>query len=65
MNLDFYWSSTIEAVAFGENQNAFRIYDDLAGDVLAIFDSGSPHIVVPQYQYKAYMRQLWFESNKE
>lgn len=62
---DFYWSNFIQAVAFGSNDNAFNIYDDYEDNVIAIFDSGSPHIVVPERQFKAFMRQVWFASGKE
>jgi len=56
MNEDFYWSTVIQAIAFGSKENAFGVYDDSTNEILAVLDSGSPHIVVPERQYKAFMR---------
>ena len=59
MNEDFYWSSTLQAVAFTSTDNSFRVED-----FYAIFDTGSSHLIAPGKYYRAILNKLWVDSDR-
>lgn len=59
MNQDFYWSSTLQAVAFTSIENSYRVKD-----FYAIFDTGSSHLIAPSKYYRAILNHLWVDSER-
>lgn len=64
-NDDFYWSSTLQGVAFGDIENAYALDSPTQSSYYAIFDSGSPHLTMPYYIFDKIIEQLKIVSGEQ
>jgi hypothetical protein len=57
-NDDFFWSTNLQGIGFGNITNASNTFSFSEGNIYTIFDSGSPQIIVPWKFYDAILTNI-------
>ena len=58
-NDDFYWSTALQGIASGNTEyNGFALDSPTQSYSYAIFDTGSPHLTLPDYIYDKVLNKL-------